>query len=171
MYPDRPPQPQRHRLIGAATLLGLAVLLAVAQGWRGNQQRDRRLERAWQTLAALDGAAPADRRALMQQAQAHFQHSAAVVSLEPQALIGVAVCEGLQAHWGAPLPLPPAASSCSDEQAAEWLRGALQRGQPRQALQWAADPAIARRGGLRPLLRFAEGWLRASDQARQPARD
>ncbi len=163
-------QQQRRRAIGAATLLVLAALVVAAQWWGGAKVRDRSLNSAWQTLAALDHAAPEERRELMVKAQDRFSRSAAVMSLEPLALIGAAVTERMTERWGQPVPLPPVASQCDEAEAAAWLRGALERGKPQEALRWAADPAIRRRGELAPLLRFAEGWQRAIDGQKTPTR-
>lgn len=167
-----PPHPQqlRRRAIGAATLLVLAALVVAAQWWSGAKVRDRSLNSAWQTLAALEHAAPEERRDLMIKAQDRFSRSAAVLSLEPLALIGVAVAERMPKRWGQPLPLPPVATQCDEAEAAAWLRSALEHGQPQEALLWAAEPAIRRRGELAPLLRFAQGWQRAIDAQKTPTR-
>lgn len=155
----RPPQQRQRRLVGAATLLLLAVLVVLAQWYSGSHQRDRSLQEGWLALAAIDQAAPADRGPLMAHAQARFSRAAAVLSLEPLAMIGIAVTDRMPSVWGSPLPLPPSATQCSDEEAAIWLRMALERGKPNLALAWAAHPAVSRRrGSLGALLRFAEGW-------------
>lgn len=169
MEPPHPQQQQR-RAIGVAALLVLAALVVAAQWWSGARVRDRTLNSAWQTLAALEQTAPEERRALMNKAQDRFSRSAAVLSLEPLALIGVAVAERMPERWGQPLPLPPVATQCDEAEAAAWLRSALEHGQPQEALRWAAEPAIRRRGELAPLLRFAEGWQRAIDAQKTPTR-
>lgn len=155
----RPQQQRQRRLVGATTLVLLAVFVVLAQWYSGSHQRDRSLQEGWLALAALEHAAPAERGPLMVQAQGRFSRAAAVLSLEPLAMIGVAVTDRMPSVWGSPLPLPPSATQCSDEEAGAWLRAALEHGQPDQALAWAAHPAIARRrGSLGALLRFAEGW-------------
>ncbi len=145
--------------MGAATLVLLTALVVLAQWFSGSHQRDRSLQEGWSALASLQGASPAQRRPLMVQAQARFSRAASVLSLEPVAMVGVAVTQRMVEVWGAPVPVPPSATQCSDEEAAAWLSAALERGQPGQALAWATHPAISRRrGSLGALLRFAEGW-------------
>lgn len=155
----QPPHQRRRRLVGATTLVLLTALVALAQWFSGARQRDHSLQQGWLALARLGDATPAERGPLMAQAQAHFSRAAAIVSLEPMAMIGVAVSDRMVEVWGSPLALPPPPTQCSDDEAASWLRTALERGQPAAALAWASHPAILRRrGSLGALLRFAEGW-------------
>lgn len=161
----------RRRLLGAATLVVLSALVVLAQWFSGARQRDLSLQQGWLALSSIERASAVDRPPLVAQAQARFSRAAGVVSLEPLAMVGLSVTERMIEVWDSPLPPPPSATACTDEDAASWLRMALERRQPGQALAWAGHPAVLRRrGSLGALLRFAEGWQRAATSQKAATR-
>lgn len=169
MQPGPSQQQRRQRFIGAAlvVLLGLVV---VAVMWRqGFRRQDRDLQAAFGALAAAERCEADCRHERLVQAQRQFTRAVAVISMEPQAMIGVAVIDALLVL---PAPLPSSATAtvcgqgqgCTESEAIERLTTLLKGGRPDLALRLGGDPGVSRhRGQTGTLLRFAQLWQDARE--------
>lgn len=161
------PDPLRtQRRIGATVVVLLALLLVGMQFARGNRRRDQQLGLAFANLAQADAALPPDRAGLWRAAQQLFAHSAAIVSLEPQSVLGVALTESWLDAPGAELPLclPAAATQqgATDGELAKILGDCLRARRPDQVLAWAQLAGVTRhRGDVAQSIAFAAAWDRA----------
>ena len=161
-HPNAEPTTRNKRLIGTAVLVTATLVVVGLQYKRGGGRREQALDVAFAELARADLISGKPRKDHVIKAQAAFVKAAAVVSLEPQALIGVAMTDVALTQWGQPVYLPCAPTQCSQEQVVVQCRSLIERGKPSDALQFAQVPEIARhRPALTPLERFAERWLAA----------
>lgn len=154
--------PPAGRKLGIAVVIALTVLVAALQFLSGRGHQERSLDRAFAELAQAELQSGKPRQEHVAKAQAAFARATAVVSLEPQALIGAAVTEKLADRWGQVVELPKPVTQLTDEEAAAYLRALLECGRVREADQTLREPAIARRRGeLEALTRFVERWRAA----------
>ncbi|MBI5611403.1 MAG: hypothetical protein HY902_21200 [Deltaproteobacteria bacterium] len=163
-----PRQQKLQRRIGAAVMVSLALVLVGLQLLRGNHQRDEKLGGAFAELALADAAAPADRPGHWRAAQQQFSHSAAVLTVEPQALLGVALTDGwLQPSGEVPVCLPADVTrqGATEAELLAILKACLQVRQPEQVLAWGQLAGVTRhRGDLALCIHFAAEWQRAREQ-------
>lgn len=155
-------EPRTARTVGVAVVVLLTVVVAGLQFVRGRGHTERALDEAFAALAQAEIAGGKPRQEHVANAHRLFGKAAAIVTLEPQALVGVAVTENLQRHWGDPITLAKDPTQCSDEELTGHLRGLLERGKVRQAEQFMTVPfVVQRRGALGALVPFTERWRAA----------
>ncbi len=158
-------EPRTARRVGVAVVVLLTVVVAGLQFAGGRGQTERSLDQAFAALAQADLVGGKPRQQHVADAHHLFAKAAAIVTLEPQALVGVAVTENLQRHWGDPITLAKDPTQCSDDELVGHLRGLLERARVRQAEQFLAVPfVVQRRGALGALVPFTERW-RAAQRA------
>ena len=161
----------RRRLVGAGVIVLLTLMVVGLQWFRGRGQRDKALDAGWRLLAAAEKVQGFERQALVLQAQQRFARGTGVVSLEPLALVGVAVTEKLATSWGKAVVLPCALSVCTDDAVAGYARELLETAQVDAVVRFARLPENARRAVLlRELVWFAEGWATARGMPAGPGR-
>ncbi len=177
-YADPRSSPRQQKLqrgIGALVMVLLALTLGGLQWVRGHRQRDQTLGDAFAELALADAAAPADRPAHWRAAQQQFSHSAAVVTVEPQALLGVALTDGwLEPSGPDPVCLPadPTRQGATEAELLEIVKACLQARQPEQVLAWGQLAGVTRhRGDLAQCIQFAAEWQQARDRAAKPTKN
>ncbi|MBM4344499.1 MAG: hypothetical protein FJ100_14125 [Deltaproteobacteria bacterium] len=156
------PEPRTARRVGVAVVVLVTIVVAGLQIVRGRGHSERALDEAFSELAQADLVGGKPRQEHVANAHRLFAKATAVVMLEPQALVGAAVTDNLQRHWGDPILLAKDPTQCSDEELAGHVRGLLERARVRQAEQFLAVPFVAqRRGALGALVPFTERWRRA----------
>lgn len=156
--PDDPVRSRRNRRVGAVVLVLITLVLAFVtlQGRRG--QRDRAVDEGVRHLAQASCASGPERTSHLQAAEKAFAQAASLVTLEPLALTGLAVAEGLGSRLGAKTPPPPELGALTADDVARYVRDLVVSGRPGQALQWAGQPAVQQHTSpsLRHLLQLAE---------------
>ena len=167
--------PKRDRLIGAAALLALTVLMAGLAVLRARHHDSDTLTTALQQLTQAAQATPPARRAHLDLAQAAFAHAAGTYAVDPLALIGLSLLEPLGIHADEPAP-PEPAQPLSDAQIDAYVRALLARAKSREALAFLTGAAKVRAlsPGPSALLRFAARWeavrtTTSSSSSSQPA--
>jgi hypothetical protein len=155
------------RRVGATVIVLLSLLVVGLQFARGHRQRDRQMTAAFEQLAQADAATPAMRADFWREAQRQFGRSAAIVSLEPQAMLGVALTESwLDAPQPLPVCLPAAATQqgATEQELITIVGNCLRARQPEQVLAWGQLAGVTRHGGdLAQSIAFAAAWQQARD--------
>ena len=150
------------RRVGVTVMVLLIALVAYLQFARGRSNSDQALDFAFAQLAQAELIGGSVRGEHIAAAHKSFAKAVAVVSLEPQALIGVAVTEQLAGKWGQGLALPKELTQCTDDELTIHLRGLLERGNVRAAEGFLHHPfVVQRQGGLRELVVFVQRWRSA----------
>lgn len=145
------------RRVGAVVVVLLAVAVVGLQVWRSGQQKSRALDQAFAELAAAVDGPPVERPAHLQQAEATFARAAGTLSIDPLAVVGLGLLDGMAARLGQ--AQPPAPVPAGLEVARGHAIALLQRGHTQAALAWLARPENRpHQADLTALRQFAQAW-------------
>ncbi|GEM_PF-2847039 len=151
-------QRRRRRLIGAAAIALLTAVLITLQV-RDRRRSPTQLAPAFDALAAVvdDPVHRAEHKAA---AERFFRRGVGSFSVDPMALIGLAILE----HFGRkPPPSSPDPAALGERGVVDHIRLLLEAGRPDRALAYAqrAREAIGRTDALGQIQVFAELWQEA----------
>lgn len=151
------------RKLGAAVLVLLAAVIALAQLARGRREGGQSLAAAYAEMAGLVDGPRSERPDHRKRAERQLSRAAGAVVVDAEAIAALAILDGLAVHVGDPPPPPPNLSELSPDAAVRYTQDLLERGRTEEALAWLARPDVRRRmtRSLATLQRVAEHWQQA----------